>query len=771
MELHRKRRAAPSDVALLVGYVCLAAAVVGAALNYWYSDGQSCPAAIGSVVLRLGLTGTVIVGVWRYCPRRPLFWYLISGYFMVTAMRAVYRATITFAGQWSENYADAMDTVLSTIARLLLVGACVLLLSQRRRGSASWAIDDSAVLATGLGCAFLTLHLVPLYERGVSQLVFWQYGIFVLVRCLGLLVPLIAIAYSEQIKSLPLAVFGVLLPISAICDFVQVMDLEYQLPAVVSVVVSLVPYVAQLAIGFVALQPSMAGLTEEGGRALPDWNLGRSLSLTAAVLLPVISLWLRPPGSRATQLVVLAALALLMLSVVWRMRRAVVKHLQLVRELDSQANHDRLTSLPNRRFLYGPYVDSLVERLQHRPVTLAVSYLDLDNLGEVNDRLEHSGGDALLAAVGGRLQSLINDSRSAVRVGGDEFVVITEMGCHGDGEVTARESQQVLSAVEGLADDGFDSHCSVGASWAPITDDPDVPVSRQLDKLIHEADLAQAMAKRSGGSRAMMYDPSLGARSRMSSAIRRLLPEAWSGGEMAMAYQPVIDLRTGDTLGAESLLRWTNSELGVIPPVDAIESAIRMGLVTELGLRILHQVLSDIRVAGVDGLTRIGVNLAAPQLRPAAVDQIIALVESSGLSGRLWLEVTEQQLVEEKRYAAGALADLRSRGVMIALDDFGTGYCGLDYVCTLPFDLVKLDKAFTLGLEDSVVRKRVTGLVVNISEAIGADALAEGIETMELAAQMADLGFRYGQGHALRRPQSDLVQALQPIDLPYAREL
>ncbi len=758
-----------SRASTFVSYGCLAAATLGAFLAFWFTNEDLLLAALGSALMRMGLAGAILIGLRLYRPERPLVWYLLAGYFGLSAVRALYRAVLAYGGFWFDGHVDLATLLLSGVARCLLVAACVLLLWERRRETASWAVDDAAVLAAGLGCAFLTLHLIPLHAQGISAMAFWQNGILALVRFLGIFVPLVALAYSERIRSVPMAVFGVLLPVWALGDIVLAMRLESRLPDGLIVVLTALAYVAQLAVGLVALQPSMITLTRADGVPRADWNLGRTLTWSAVVLLPMAALWLRPPPSPGALMVVLAALSLLMLSVVWRMRRAVVKYLRLVQELDFEASHDRLTGLPNRRYLYSVYVRSTQTRLREHPVTLAVSYIDLDNLREVNDREEHSGGDALLAAVGARLRLLVDDDHVAVRVGGDEFVVLTELGAEGNGEAAAAQGAHIQAEIEDLALGGFQSRCSVGTSWAPIADDPDVPVFRQLDRLLHEADLAQAAAKRSGGGRAVLYDPSLGARSRMSSSIRRLLPQAWARGEISMAYQPVVDLRTGHPLGAESLLRWTSDELGVVPAMDAIDTAARMGLVTDLGLRILEQVLMDLRAAPIPPEARIGVNLAAPQLRPAAFGDLVRLIESSGLSHRLWLEVTEQLLVEEKRYAAGALAELRSQGVMIALDDFGTGYCGLDYVCTLPLDLVKLDKSFTQGLTDSTVRKRVTGLVVNICDAIGADAVAEGIETPGLAMQMSDLGFRYGQGYALRRPGSSLAEALRPVDLPCAR--
>jgi EAL domain-containing protein (putative c-di-GMP-specific phosphodiesterase class I) len=189
-----------------------------------------------------------------------------------------------------------------------------------------------------------------------------------------------------------------------------------------------------------------------------------------------------------------------------------------------------------------------------------------------------------------------------------------------------------------------------------------------------------------------------------------------------------------------------------VSPPEAIQAAERQGWIAELGLRILNQALADIARIPPEQRVRVGVNLSGEQLRPASVERIIERITASGLSRWLWLEITEQALVENRSFVAQSLEGLRNSGVVIAIDDFGTGYCGLDYLCTLPVDVVKLDGIFAREAVGSLTRRRVVQLGVQLAQAVGAVALAEGIEHDEVATLMRDLGCTYGQGYAFSRP-------------------
>lgn len=277
--------------------------------------------------------------------------------------------------------------------------------------------------------------------------------------------------------------------------------------------------------------------------------------------------------------------------------------------------------------------------------------------------------------------------------------------------------------------------------------------------------MAQAEAKRTGGAKGVMYALALGDRSRTRAGLRRALPDAWATGQIDLAYQTVVDLHTGEVMGMESLLRWRHPQMDPISPPDAIETAIELGLIVDLELQILGRAQSDLAAAEVPARLRVGVNLAAPQLRPAATDLLLAAVLDSGKADQLWLEVTEQLLVQEERYAAAALADLRAAGVLIAIDDFGTGFCSLDYLCSLPVDLIKLDKVFALHCDDPV-RQEVSRTVTQLAAALGAEVIAEGVETWEAARTMAALGCRFGQGYGLRRSAMSVPEASAPVEFP-----
>lgn len=755
----------------VVSLVLVALTVFGAALMVLRFDPRS--ATTGSFALRLLPLIVVVRGIRRFRPAHPQSWWGLAIFYAAGSIHT-FQSLVT---AWTGTTVDYLQGSAVRFASLFVGAVAILfatisLLLVRRRHTARWALPDSVVMGLGLFTALLVVTLLPVQHDLGFSLGFWTDGLLVGLRNVVMVVVAVTLLFSEQIRSVPVAVLIAMFIVWGVAEPVLVQVVSAEVMGAPRTVLQVLLVSCTIATTVVASRPSMRTVAEPSDTPRPTWNLGRTAALTGALAAPVIGVWFQPPRTPGDLATVLGAFLLLLVAVVLRLRVSVLQANRLLRQVEHLADRDELTGLPNRRHLYGSYLDELSRRATEAgSVTLVISYLDLDNLREVNDRLEHSGGDRLLRAVANALGRSTTADRRAIRVGGDEFVVATVVEPGQDVATVGQESASlVLATLAELAEAGFDSSGSVGTSWGALDPGQEAGPEKLLDTLLQEADLAQSEAKRAGGARGFTYDPAMSARSRHRATVRRALPGAWARGQMTLAYQSVVDLRTGEVFGAESLLRWTHPDLGPIPPPDAIDAAVGLGLINELGLQIFDLAQRSVGLLEFPPGVRVGVNVAAPQLRPSAIDALIRSVHDSGLAGRVWLEVTEQLLVQEQRHVAGALAELRSAGLMVAIDDFGTGYCGLDYLCSLPIDLVKLDKVFAAHVDDPV-RRRVSQTVAQLADALGAEVVVEGIEDLDTAEVMLELGCRYGQGYALRRPHLSISEAVRPIPELLLRQL
>ncbi|MDB5893429.1 MAG: hypothetical protein JWQ88_960, partial [Rhodoferax sp.] len=724
--------------------------------------------AAGHVFQKVVWTAMVVVGLWRHRPRDRRLWLCVIAFFLITGVRNVYRfVEVLHWGAWQPatgSFLEFASAVLLSIP--LALGSFIVMRCRRPRGD--WAFADAWVMgvcALLVGMCLVTLPLLA--QRGVDS-VFLNLGVLGLLRNTLIIVPLLAICFSDvaQIRSFQVYLVGVLLAFASGQYFIAA-SLGGPLPAGIGkTLATLGVSVGQSLLAMAALLPSMREVTSPSTTPRPPWNRARALGMLVAVLLPVLAFVVGGPFGGTEQKVVMAGFGILLVSMVARLRLAVVVAARSEARLEQLANHDVLTGLPNRRYLQSVLAHRFEADVNRDgSVTLACCYIDLDKLKDVNDRSGHQAGDRLIQAVASALTQLPTNARpTAVRVGGDEFLVLSTLnpddGDDGhDGDAKARQlAEDVAGAIQGTAlqmPDGVEVNASIGSAWTVLSAKGQT-VGSQLDHLIDRADLAQVQAKRSGGGRISLFEPALIVQARRQTSIHRHIGHAWELGQMSLVYQPVVNLVDGTVYGAESLLRWNHPELGWVSPPEAIQAAERQGWIDELGLRILDRALQDVARQPPDLRVRVGVNLSGEQLRPASVERIIERIAASGMSRWLWLEITEQALVENRSFVAASLEGLRSSGVVIAIDDFGTGYCGLDYLCTLPVDIVKLDGVFAREAAGSPTRRRVVQLGTQLAQAVGAVALAEGIEHPEVAAMMRDLGCVYGQGYSFSRPLADL---------------
>ena len=431
-----------------------------------------------------------------------------------------------------------------------------------------------------------------------------------------------------------------------------------------------------------------------------------------------------------------------------RLEQAVTKLRTLQEELHHQAYHDPLTDLPNRLM----FMERLRGELADSTDTLGVLFLDMDDFKIVNDTLGHAVGDALLVAVAGRLRHSVRPQDVVARLGGDEFAVVlpgvedpvTELGA-----VATRVLRAFETPVH-AADALVPVHLSLGIADSRRTRDP--------DELIREADLAMYQAKTSGKGRFAFFDPPMAAAMLRRHDLKKELEQAIERGEIAVEYQPIVDLESGRISAAEALVRWEHPARGRIAPAEFIPLAEESGLIGALDRHVLEQTCRQARrweaVAPDDPPPRLHVNLSAAELRdPQLTAGIQAMLEEHGVSPeRLALEITETELLDDAVASAARFGELRALGIRIALDDFGTGYSSLSYLHSLPLDSLKIAKPFVDGLGRNGHDASFISVIVELARKLGLDVIAEGIETSAQLTALRDLGVELGQGFLIGRP-------------------
>ena len=411
--------------------------------------------------------------------------------------------------------------------------------------------------------------------------------------------------------------------------------------------------------------------------------------------------------------------------------------------------HDSLTGLPNRL----SFVDALGDALGRATVSgspVGILFLDLDHFKLINDSLGHHAGDALLRAVAPRLRAHLRPGDIVARFGGDEFGILIDRLAD-EGEAIAIADRVAGAFNQPFSIDGVDHFVSASIGVAVARASEQRAINAEL--LIRDADAAMYRAKESGRARCVLFDAEMRAGAIRRLEVERELRHALEREELALYYQPVVSLRTGEISGLEALVRWRHPERGLLDPAEFVSIAEDSGLIEPIGRWVQeracrqalewHQLRPDARPFDV------AVNLSARQVAhrdlPATVEEIIA---RTGLDPvHLRLEITESVLVEESATAISSLEALNEIGVRLVLDDFGTGYSSLAYLNRFPFHALKVDRSFVdaLGIEQE--RTAIVEAIIGMARALSLEVIAEGVESEVQLAELQRLGCDYAQGH------------------------
>lgn len=425
------------------------------------------------------------------------------------------------------------------------------------------------------------------------------------------------------------------------------------------------------------------------------------------------------------------------------------------------AHHDGLTGLPNRA-LFLDRLEKTLARVR-RGQGCAVLLVDLDHFKEVNDRMGHPAGDALLCAVAARLQSEVSDADTLARLGGDEFAILLTETASPQEVVTLAE--RLIAVIDlGFELDGqpISVGASIGIALAPLD-------GMTTKVLLKAADVALYRAKAAGSGCLRFFEPGSDTRMQHRRALEIDLRRAWAAREFELFFQPIIELRTQRLTAFEALLRWRHPERGLVQPDDFIPMLEETGLIVPVGDWVLAEAC---RTAALwPGDLRVAVNLSPVQLAHGGLLASVgaALAESALAAPRLELEITETVIMKENLPTVATLEQVKALGVRIAMDDFGAGYSSLRTLQRFPFDKVKIDRAFIAGLGSSRQSEAIVRAVTGMCISLGITSTAEGVETRAQLSALEKEGCTEVQGFLFSRPVparevAGLIDALARIE-------
>jgi len=417
--------------------------------------------------------------------------------------------------------------------------------------------------------------------------------------------------------------------------------------------------------------------------------------------------------------------------------------------LEYQANYDTLTALPNR-ILARDRLQQAITQAEEKKNQVAILLLDLDHFKQINESLGHELGDELLQEVAQRLFLCIQKSDTLARLGGDEFLILLpHLQSLYDPENIAHNILQLFKTPFHIQGEEIFISVSIGIALYPEDGFDAVMLMKNADSAMYEA-------KNEGRNTFKFFTSQINQQVQTRNLVEKHLRHAISHNELYMVYQPFIDLKSGSVVGAEALMRWSNSELGQVRPDRFIPIAEETGLIVELGAWALDRACAEAaqwqRLQ--DSPLWVAVNLSPREFRESNfINEILATVQRYQISTQcLELEITERLLMEDIPNAKELIQALHDRQIRLAIDDFGTGYSSLSTLKRYPFQVLKIDRSFISEIPEDPEAVSLVKTIVGMAQSLGLKSIAEGIETAEQQEFLQSLGCDYGQGYYFSKP-------------------
>ena len=413
------------------------------------------------------------------------------------------------------------------------------------------------------------------------------------------------------------------------------------------------------------------------------------------------------------------------------------------------AHHDPLTGLPNRLLLK----DRMQQAMAHAERAgrkVALLFVDLDRFKAVNDSFGHPAGDALLRDAAQRLRACVRDSDTISRHGGDEFLLV--LSDLQSSEVPAQIAGKIMATLsEPFQIEAHDATISASVGIALYPED-----GAGFDELLKKADTAMYHAKEAGRNTYRFHTERMNADAQERLDLHGRLRRGLERAEFLLHYQPLIDLRTGDIVGGEALLRWQSPGHGLIAPGNFIPAAEHSGLIVPLGEWVLQEACAELALWHAQGCRQLSmaVNISAIQFRRGDVEETVlrALAASGAPPAALELELTESILIDGAEQVLATIRRLQALGVRLAIDDFGTGYSSLAYLKRFAVDELKIDQSFVRDIVSNPDDAAIVRAVIQMAGSLHLKVLAEGVETAAVADQLRAMQCDLVQGYHFGRP-------------------
>jgi diguanylate cyclase (GGDEF)-like protein/PAS domain S-box-containing protein len=424
---------------------------------------------------------------------------------------------------------------------------------------------------------------------------------------------------------------------------------------------------------------------------------------------------------------------------------------QQIEQLRRQAHYDELTGLPNRVRLTQILMEALATA-EREGSLLTVCFLDLDYFKPINDELGHHMGDQLLVRLAERLRRALRTRASGddviARIGGDEFVLLLRTA-------TLEESRQAVERMLRQVHQPFaldDSElpvyitASIGATVFPLD-------QADAETLLRHADHAMYGAKQAGRNGYQFFDAEHDRRTEARFVALGRVQEALDAEELCLYYQPKVDMRDGQVIGVEALLRWNHPEQGLLLPAQFLPLIEHTGLAVSVGNWVLQKGIEQLarwQMMGMD-LT-VSINVSARHLQEPMFARHLAMLlaqQATPVADRLVIEILETTALADVDFTCNLMQECRALGVRFALDDFGTGYSTLTYLKRLPLDMLKIDRSFVINMLNDRHDLAIVEGVIGLSETFGCSVVAEGVDTLEQAQRLIEIGCDIGQGNGI----------------------
>ncbi|MEP4890603.1 MAG: EAL domain-containing protein [Aliiglaciecola sp.] len=420
--------------------------------------------------------------------------------------------------------------------------------------------------------------------------------------------------------------------------------------------------------------------------------------------------------------------------------KALAKSEERIKQL---AYKDSLTGLPNRNLLEHT-IETAIAKADRQAAQFAVMFVDLDRFKDINDTLGHSVGDTLLVEMAKRIAHTVRESDSVLRFGGDEFVAVTD--CFDSIETIDNIAHRIIEAVRKPIElESMQSYitASIGIACYPQN-------GEDCNSLLKHADAAMYQAKNAGKNQFQSYDMQSGSKLNRRLTLAAQLHQAIKFDEFSLVYQPIVHLPDNQTIGSEALLRWTNSENGVIGPDEFIPIAENAGLIVDIGSWVLEQACKQCKIWHDAGAKNhaMAINVSTYQLKDKHfTKRLTDTLNKHALSAEsVHIEITENSAITEDKVSVQTLHELSELGAKLLLDDFGTGYSCLSYLQNLPFDVLKIDKSFMPA------NNTIASTIIAMGHELNMEIIAEGIETYQCYQFLRNLKCQYGQGYFFQKP-------------------